>query len=114
MDILISKVDYDLHLKDEKYWQSLFYMILTLLGYKISAEFKTVKGRIDAVVETESHIYIFEFKTTSTEEVALDQIKEREYYRRFMDSSKNIVLIGSRFVVEDKKLVNRYISERLI
>ena len=50
-------MDYDLHLKDEKYWKSLFYMILTLLGYKISAEFKTVKGRIDAVIETHSHIY---------------------------------------------------------
>ncbi|OQY38780.1 MAG: hypothetical protein B6229_05190, partial [Spirochaetaceae bacterium 4572_7] len=63
MDTLMSKIDYDLHLKEEKYWwQSLFYMILTLLGYKISAEFKTIKGRIDAVIETPSHIYIFEFK----------------------------------------------------
>lgn len=111
MDILLSKVDYDLHLKNEKYWQSLFYMILTLLGYKISAEFKTVKGRIDAVIETETHIYIFEFKTTQTEETALNQIKEREYYKRFKDSSKEIILIGSRFVIEDKKLINKYISE---
>ena len=113
MDILLSKVDYDLHLKNEKYWQSLFYMILTLLGYKISAEFKTIKGRIDAVIETKTHIYIFEFKTTSSEEVALNQIKEREYYKRFKDSSKEIVLIGSRFVIEDKKLINKYISETI-
>ena len=111
MDILLSKMDYDLHLNNEKYWQSLFYMILTLLGYKISAEFKTVKGRIDAVIETKTHIYIFEFKTTQTEEVALSQIKDREYYKRFKDSSKSIVLIGSRFVIEEKKLINKYISE---
>ena len=111
MDILLSKVDYDLHLKDEKYWQSLFYMILTLLGYKIFAEFKTVKGRIDAVIKTDTHIYIFEFKIAETEEAALNQIKEREYYKRFKDSSKEIVLIGSRFVIEDKKLINKYISE---
>lgn len=113
MDILFSKIDYDLHLKDEKYWQSLFYMILTLLGYKIHAEFKTIKGRIDAVVEIQTHIYIFEFKTSDSEEIALNQIKEREYYKRFKDSNKEIVLIGSRFVVEDKKLVNKYISEIL-
>ena len=111
MDILMSKIDYDLHLKEEKYWQSLFYMILTLLGYKISAEFKTIKGRIDAVIETQSHIYIFEFKTTSSEEIALEQIKDREYYKRFRDSNKHIVLVGSRFVLEDKKIVNKYISE---
>ena len=110
MDTLISKVDYDLHLKDEKYWQSLFYMILTLLGYKISAEFKTVKGRIDAVIETKTHIYIFEFKTTQSEELALEQIKNREYYKRFKDSDKQIVLVGSRFIVKDKSLVTRYLT----
>ena len=106
----MSKVDYDLHLKDEKYWQSLFYMILILLGYKINAEFKTVKGRIDAVVETKTHIYIFEFKTTQSEQVALEQIKEREYYKRFLDSSKQIVLVGSKFVLKDKKIVNKFIT----
>ncbi|MEA1912160.1 MAG: AAA family ATPase, partial [Spirochaetota bacterium] len=110
MDTLMSKVDYDLHLKDEKYWQSLFYMILTLLGYKISAEFKTVKGRIDAVIETKTHIYIFEFKTTQSEEIALEQIKEREYFKRFKDSDKQIVLVGSRFIVKEKRIVNKYIS----
>ncbi len=111
MDILLSKIDYDLHLKDEKYWQSLFYMILTLLGYQIQAEFKTNRGRIDAVLETASHIYIFEFKTAVSEEIALNQIKEREYYKRFKDSDKEIVLIGSRFVIEDKKLINSYVIE---
>ena len=113
MDILLAKVDYDLQLKDEKYWQSLFYMILTLLGYQIQAEFKTSKGRIDAVLETKTHIYIFEFKTTKSEEVTLEQIKEREYYKCFADSSKEIVLVGSRFVIEDKKLLTTYLSEVL-
>ncbi len=110
MDTLMSKVDYDLHLKDEKYWQSLFYMILTLLGYKISAEFKTIKGRIDAVIETKTHIYIFEFKTSQSGKIALEQILEREYYKRFMDCGKQIVLVGSRFVVEDKRIVNKYLT----
>ncbi len=102
MDILLSKIDYDLHLKDEKYWQSLFYMILTLLGYKVFAEFKTIKGRIDAVIETETYIYIVEFKTTGSKEIALDQIKNREYYKRFKDSSKKIILIGSKFEIRNK------------
>lgn len=111
IDILLSKVDYDLHLKDEKYWQSLFYMILTLLGYNIFAEFKTSKGRIDAVLETDTHIYIFEFKISGTEEAALEQIKEREYFSRFMDKQKALVLVGSRFVIEEKHLKSRYVSE---
>ena len=111
MDTLFAKIDYDLHLKDEKYWQSMFYMILTLLGYKIHAEFKTIKGRIDAFIETDTHIYIFEFKTKESEEIALEQIRDREYYIRFRDCGKEIVLIGSRFVIEDKKIVNKYITD---
>ena len=112
MDTLFAKIDYDLHLKDEKYWQSMFYMILTLLGYKIHAEFKTIKGRIDAFIETDTHIYIFEFKTRESEEIALEQIRDREYYTRFRDCGKEIVLIGSRFVLEDKKIVNKYITDK--
>lgn len=111
MDTLFSKIDYDLHLKEEKYWQSLFYMVLTLLGYKIHAEFKTNRGRIDAVLETNSRIYIFEFKMGFNEDVALNQIKEREYFKRFRDSDKEIVLAGSSFVIEEKRLINRYVTE---
>lgn len=110
MDTLFAKIDYDLHLKDEKYWQSMFYMILTLLGYKIHAEFKTIKGRIDAFIETDTHIYIFEFKTRESEEIALEQIKNREYYKRFRDLGKEIILVGARFLLENKRIVNKYIT----
>ena len=38
LDILFAKIPYDIHLKYEKYWQSLFYMIFTLMDYYIEAE----------------------------------------------------------------------------
>ncbi|MEA1910846.1 MAG: AAA family ATPase, partial [Spirochaetota bacterium] len=62
LDILFAKIPYDIHLPYEKYWQSLFYMIFTLMGYYIEAEYKTSKGRIDAFISLTDRVYIFEFK----------------------------------------------------
>ncbi|MCK5201286.1 MAG: PD-(D/E)XK nuclease domain-containing protein, partial [Spirochaetales bacterium] len=62
LDILFAKVPYDVHLKYEKYWQSLFYMNFTLMGYYIETEYKTSKGRIDAFINLTDRVYLFEFK----------------------------------------------------
>jgi len=53
-------------------------MSLMLSGFKVQAEVATATERIDAVVETATHVYIFEFKLTTPEE-ALAQIKNKGY-----------------------------------
>ncbi|HRG77639.1 MAG TPA: PD-(D/E)XK nuclease domain-containing protein, partial [Leptospiraceae bacterium] len=55
---MFAGIEYDLHIPKEKYYQALFYLTFTLLGFKISTEVKTNLGRVDAVVESNS-IYIF-------------------------------------------------------
>ena len=42
----------------EAYYHSIIYLILTLMGVRVSAEVHTNKGRIDAVIKTEHHVYI--------------------------------------------------------
>ena len=44
----------------------------------------------------ESPIY-FEFKLNKNDVIALQQIKDRDYYRRYMNSGKKIFLIGVNF-----------------
>ncbi|HNI98766.1 MAG TPA: PD-(D/E)XK nuclease domain-containing protein, partial [Leptospiraceae bacterium] len=80
----------------EKYWQTVFYLIFTLLGFRIQAEVKTNKGRIDAVVESKS-IYIFEFKLNGTKEEALAQIKDKKYYEKYLSIGKPVILVGAEF-----------------
>jgi hypothetical protein len=36
-----ATIDYDLHIKNEKYYQTIFYLVFTLLGLRIQAEAKT-------------------------------------------------------------------------
>ena len=89
-------IPYDIQIKQEKYYQSIFFLIFQILGFNISVEVKTDKGRIDAVVETDK-IYIFEFKLKGTKEEALEQIKTRGYYEKYRDKGKPVYLIGARF-----------------
>ncbi len=97
MKVFFAKVSYDVHMKNENNFQLLFYSIFMLLGISIVAESRTNNGRIDAVATNENFVFIFEFKLNKSDEIALQQIKDRDYYRRYMNSGKKIFLIGVNF-----------------
>ena len=106
---IFTGIEYDLHIPQEKYYQTLFYLVFTLLGFRISTEVKTNIGRIDAVVDGKS-VYIFEFKFSGTKEEALAQIKTRKYYEKYLNSGKRICLIGAEF---SERNIGEYIAEWL-
>ncbi len=97
LNVFYAKIDYSIRLKHEKYYQSIFYILFTLLGYRISVEENTSRGRMDAVVKTDTHIYIFEFKLNKTAQEAIDQIQARDYYQKYSKDSRQLVLIGICF-----------------
>ena len=97
MKVFFAKVPYDVHLKDENNFQLLFFAIFMLLGISITAESKTNNGRIDAVAANDDFVFVFEFKLDKSEEIAMDQIKDHDYYRRYMNSGKKIILVGVNF-----------------
>ena len=100
MKVFFAKVPYDVHLKEENNFRLLFFSIFMLLGISISAESKTNEGRIDAVAANEDFVFVFEFKLDKDKETALDQIRDRDYYRRYMNSGKRIFLVGVNFDME--------------
>lgn len=75
-----------------------------MIGVKISAEEKTNQGRIDAIVEVEDHIYIFEFKLNGSAKDTLEQIKKKEYFEKYWLRGKPITLIGANFSSETRKI----------
>ena len=100
MKVFFAKVPYDVHLKDENNFHLLFFSIFMLLGISITAESKTNQGRIDAVATNEDFVFVLEFKLDKSKETALEQIKNRDYYRRYMNSGKKIFLVGVNFDME--------------
>lgn len=104
LDIFFAQVPYTIQIKEEKYYQSVFYLIFKLLGLKIDAEVCTNEGRIDAVIELAEQIYLFEFKLDSSAEEALKQIKTTHYYERYQSSPKTLLLIGVNFSTEKRRV----------
>jgi hypothetical protein len=78
-------------------------MILKLLGINIKVEEHTNKGRIDAVIETETNIYVIEFKMGTPVE-ALSQIESMKYHEKYLSTGKPIQLIGVGFDQEGKNI----------
>ena len=97
LKLFFANIPYDIQLNNEKYYQSIFFSIFSLIGTKIHAEVRTNKGRIDAVVEMETHVFIFEFKLNGSAKDALDQIQRSDYAQKYQDSPKITHLFGVAF-----------------
>lgn len=97
LNIFLANVPYNITLKDEKYYQSLFYAILKLIGLTIETEVHTNQGRIDCVIETEQIIYVIEFKLNASKEIAIEQIQTKQYAQKYQSSRKLIKMIGVEF-----------------
>ncbi len=94
---IMALIPYDLYIKQEKYFHSLFYLIMRLTNIKLNAEFKTQLGRADACLAMKDKIIIFEFKLNKTAAEGIEQIKEKKYYEMFLDCKLPIYLVGVNF-----------------
>jgi hypothetical protein len=105
-------IPYELNNKEEKHYQTIFYLLFTLMGEYVQAEVSSAIGRADAVVVVNDIVFIFEFKLTgnATAEDALAQIDDRKYAARYATGNKKIVKIGAEFSAEERTL-SRWVVE---
>ncbi|MEA1933972.1 MAG: AAA family ATPase [Thermodesulfobacteriota bacterium] len=96
LKVFFADIPYDLHIDMEKYYQTIFYLIFSLIGLKVEAEVKTNKGRIDAVI-IDKDIYIFEFKFNGDKNKALRQINDKKYFEKYQGAGKETYLFGVEF-----------------
>ena len=54
----------------------------------MQTELRTNKGRIDAVLKSDRHIYIIEFKLNQSAEAGLAQIEEKSYAQKYERMAK--------------------------
>lgn len=101
---LYVMLPYTIHISEEKYYQSIFYLALKMLGANIIVERTTNIGRIDAVIQTKDSYFIIEFKINATAQQALTQIETKKYYQPYERLGKKIVLIGIAFDMKTKNV----------
>ena len=109
---LFAGIPYDRNLmKYEHEWRDQIYIIFSLLGQRVSCEVHSAKGRADCIVETESFVYIFEFKVDQSAELALKQIEEKKYSSPYRSGLKKIYKVGVQFSSVNHNIEN-WIAEK--
>lgn len=88
----------------ENYFQSVIYLVFTLLGHYTHCEMHTFTGRVDCVLETDQYVYLFEFKRDDTVEAALRQIEEMQYALPYAADPRTLYRIGVTFDSEQRIL----------
>ncbi|MEM1124019.1 MAG: AAA family ATPase, partial [Bacteroidota bacterium] len=81
----------------EAYYHSVVFLVFQYLGLFVDAEVNTSDGRIDAVVQTDTHVYILEFKLDESAETAVQQIREKAYPSKYQTTDKVILGMGINF-----------------
>jgi Predicted AAA-ATPase/PD-(D/E)XK nuclease superfamily len=102
---LFKSIPYFQHEKyPEKFFHAAIHLLFTYMGINIRSEVCTNDGRIDAVVETADQVFIFEFKLDQSADLALTQIRKKQYYQAFWHKNKPITGVGINFSSEEKNI----------
>jgi hypothetical protein len=99
-----ASIPYGIQLKDEKYYQTVVYLVFRMLGLFCLSEVQTADGRIDCLVEIGRYVYCFEFKLDETAEAALAQIDRKDYLLPWQGSGKALVKVGVSFDHEKRNI----------
>lgn len=88
----------------ESYFQNNLYIIFTLLGFAVEAEYTTSRGRIDILLKTPKYIYVMELKLNGTAEQALQQIEDSGYCDQFAADPRRLYRIGINFSKRERNI----------
>ncbi|SLM28587.1 AAA-ATPase [Desulfamplus magnetovallimortis] len=90
--------------RDEAYFHTIFYLMVSASGIRAQSEVLTCKGRIDMVVEFTDMVYILEFKCNQSSSEAIRQIRDKNYAHQFLGKGKAIYLMGINFDNKERNI----------
>ena len=108
----LGTVPYTENTQYEGHYQSLFYVIFSLLGQYVDIEIRTPQGRVDMVLRTATRLYLIEFKIDASAEKALQQIDLKQYPERFALAGLPITKVGVNFSSKTKNIESWEITNK--
>jgi hypothetical protein len=101
-----AAIPYELNDRSERFYQTVFYLLFTLMGQYTAVEVRSAAGRADAVIMGPDTVYVFEFKLAGVGGVedALEQIDGKGYLIPYTVSGKRLVKAGAVFGKESRTL----------
>jgi len=100
---VFAAIPYTLNTKrDEAYFHTLFYLMVSASGTDAENEVLTCRGRIDLVAEFHGSVHIMEFKCNRSAKAAISQIRKKGYAEKYKQGGKKIFLLGINFSTEKR------------
>ncbi|MCQ2361386.1 MAG: ATP-binding protein [Paludibacteraceae bacterium] len=100
----IAAIPYYYENKTEPAFQTIMYLILTLLGQNMRVEVPFAVGRTDAILETTNTIYIIEYKVDKSTDIALQQIDDMHYADPYLADPRRKLKVGINFTTESRTI----------
>ena len=100
----LADCPYELAKDVELHYQNVLFIVFRLAGLYTKVEYHTSRGRIDLVLQTDSYVYVMEFKLDGSAEQALQQIEEKQYALPFAKDSRKVYTIGVNFSSETRNI----------
>ena len=100
----LADCPYELAKDIELHYQNVLFIVFRLAGLYTKVEYHTSRGRIDLVLQTDSYVYVMEFKLDGSAEQALQQIEEKQYALPFAKDSRKVYTIGVNFSSETRNI----------
>ena len=97
--------------KNERDFQTVFYLIFNLMGAYMRVEEDSAIGRADAVVYMPDAVYVFELKFDGSAEDAVKQIDEKGYLIPYSAEGKRLFKIGVNYDSSQRTISDWIIKE---
>lgn len=110
----IAKIPYDIITKDEwedkesreSFYKLLIYMAFSMLNSIVDTEVKSILGRADVVIKTDTDIFVLELKVDDTVDNALAQIRDKGYAIPYESDGRKITKCGVSISSESRNIVH--------
>lgn len=86
----------------ELHYHALVHLSFSLLGNYLKSEVNSARGRCDAIVQTATHIYAFEFKLEQSAAAAVQQIIDKNYLGPYQLDPRQKIAVGINFTREKR------------
>ncbi len=107
----LASVPYAEHATSEGHYQTMLYVVFSLLGRYMQMEVRTARGRIDLLLSNRTDLYVMELKLDRPAAEALAQIDQKGYLLPYTLDGRRLHKVGIAFSTESRTLSEWLIEE---
>ena len=108
---IITRKEWMAKKKCEAFYQMLMYIVFSLLNSKVDTEVKSILGRADVVIKTDTHVFVLELKVDDSVENALAQIDDKGYAIPYETEGRTLIKCGANISSEARNITHWRITD---